>query len=424
MTDEGADAPGGTGGERVAASDFRFDYRPPTIRFGRGSVADLGDELAELDADRALVVTGQTVGTTPAVMDPIRAGLGDRLAGVFAETTPEKRLATALAARDRLREADADALVAVGGGSSLDVATVAALLAGDDRAAREVGAEFAERGTLAVPDADLPPVVAVPTTLAGAELSQVAGITADPAEGVVDSATGGGVSDPRLMPAATVYDPELVATTPAGVLAASAMNGFDKGVETCYARNRTPVTDATASRGLGLLAPALREMGSALERDPESTGALNPETLTPVLEGIVLVQYGVSQPEGVTLSLIHAFGHAVTRTSPVQQGAAHGILAPHALRYLFAQCDGRRELLAEAFGVADAEDPAEAVVREVASVRDALGLPTRLRDVDGPDPEEFPDVAQAVLDDSFMANAPAGLDATSEGIEGVLRDAY
>jgi alcohol dehydrogenase len=165
-------------------------------------------------------------------------------------------------------------------------------------------------------------------------------------------------------------------------------------------------------------------MGSALERDSQSTGALDPETLTPVLEGIVLVQYGVSRPEGVTLSLIHAFGHAVTRTSPVQQGAAHGILAPHALRYLFAQCDGRRELLAEAFGVADAEDPAEAVVREVASVRDALGLPTRLRDVDGPDPQEFPDVAQAVLDDSFMTNAPAGLDATHEGIEGVLRDAY
>ena len=400
---------------------FRFDYRPPTIRFGRGSVAGLADELAELAADRALVVTGQTVGTTPAVMDPVRAGLGDRLAGVVAETTPEKRLSTALAARDRLRETDADALVAVGGGSSLDVATVAALLAGDDRDVEAVGAEFAERGTLAVPDADLPPVVAVPTTLAGAELSQVAGITADPADGVVDSATSGGVSDPRLMPAATVYDPELVATTPAGVLSASAMNGFDKGVETCYARNRTPITDATASHGLDVLAPALRELGSKAARE---SGAVDPETLTPVLEGIVLVQYGVSRPEGVSLSLLHAFGHALTRTFPVQQGAAHGIIAPHALRYLFSECDGRRDLLAEAFGVADAEDPAEAVVREVASVRDALGLPTRLRDVDGPDPEAFPQVAQAVLDDSFMTNAPSGLGATREGIEGVLRDAY
>jgi alcohol dehydrogenase len=414
-------------GDRDDDLAFRFDYRPPTIRFGRGCVADLGDELADLGVSRALVVTGRTVGTSPAVMDPIRAGLGDRLAGVFAETTPEKRLSTALAARDRLRESDADALVAVGGGSSLDVATVAALLAGDDRDPDAVGREFTERGTLTVPDADLPPVVAVPTTLAGAELSQVAGITADPAGGVVASATGGGVSDPRLMPSLTVYDPGLVATTPTGVLSASAMNGFDKGVETVYARNRTPITDATASHGLGVLAPALRELGAAMEKESAAASeseSLDPETLTPVLEGIVLVQYGVSRPEGVTLSLIHAFGHALTRTFPVQQGAAHGVIAPHALRYLFAQCDGSRDLLAEGFGVADADDPAEAVVREVESVRDALGLPTRLRDVDGPAPDDLPAVAQAVLDDSFMTNAPTGLDATREGIEGVLRDAY
>jgi alcohol dehydrogenase len=406
-------------GDRDDDPAFRFDYRPPTIRFGRGCVAGLADELADLGASRALVVTGRTVGTSPAVTDPIRAGLGDRLAGVFAETTPEKRLSTALAARDRLRESDADALVAVGGGSSLDVATVAALLAGDDRDPDAVGREFTERGTLTVPDADLPPVVAVPTTLAGAELSQVAGITADPGEGVVESATGGGVSDPRLMPRLTVYDPELVATTPTGVLSASAMNGFDKGVETVYARNRTPITDATASHGLGVLAPALREMGAAADAE-----SVDPDTLTPVLEGIVLVQYGVSRPDGVTLSLIHAFGHALTRTFPVQQGAAHGVIAPHALRYLFAQCDGRRDLLTDAFGVADTDDPTEAVVREVESVRDALGLPTRLRDVDGPAPDDFPAVAQAVLDDPFMTNAPTGLDATREGVESVLRDAY
>jgi alcohol dehydrogenase len=223
------------------------------------------------------------------------------------------------------------------------------------------------------------------------------------------------------MPAVTIYDPGVVATTPAGVLSASAMNGFDKGIETVYARNATPITDATASRGLGVLAPALRDLGATLESGSASP---EPETLTRVLEGIVLVQYGVSRPEGVTLSLLHAFGHALTKTYPVQQGAAHGVIAPHALNYLFAQCDGRRRLLAEAFGVADADDPAEAIVSEVASVRDALGLPTRLRDVDGPDPDDVPQVARAVLADSFMTNAPADLDATREGIEGVLRDAY
>jgi alcohol dehydrogenase len=399
----------------MAGRTTRFEYRPPTVRVGPGSVADLDAELAALGVDSALVVCGRTVGETPAVMAPIRDGLGDSLAGVFAETTPEKRLSTAFDALDAMWRANADCMVAVGGGSSLDVATVAAALAATDRPREAVGAELADRGTFTVGDGTVPPVVAVPTTLAGAELSQVAGVTADPARGLVASAVGGGVSDPRLMPRAAVLDPELVATTPADVLAASAMNGFDKGVETLYAANATPVTDATASRGLSLLAPGLREMG---REGP------TPETLAPVVEGIVLVQYGVSRPDGTTLSLIHAFGHGLTRTYDVQQGAAHGVVAPHALRYLFDRVDGRRDLLAEALGVGDAPDPAAAVVKAVTDVRDALGLPTRLRDVDGPVLDEFPAVAEAVVADSFVANAPPGLDPTVADIEAVLREAY
>jgi hypothetical protein len=97
---------------------------------------------------------------------------------------------------------------------------------------------------------------------------------------------------------------------------------------------------------------------------------------------------------------------------------------PHALDYLFEQVDGRRELLAEGLGVADADDPAAAVVDLVAQIADALDLPTRLRDVDGPDRDEFPEVAQAVLEDSFMANAPTGLDATQAELEAVLEAAW
>jgi alcohol dehydrogenase len=394
---------------------FRFEYDTPVLQFGRGSVADLGDELAAHSLDSALVVAGETVGTTPEVIDPVRAGLGDRLAGVFAETTPEKRLATAFDAADQFAESGADAFVAVGGGSSIDVAKVASELAAGDRSRREVGTAFAERGTVTVPDGDLPPVVAVPTTLAGADISQVAGITASPESGLVDSETSGGVGDRRLMPAAVFHDPELVATTPPSVLAGSAMNGFDKGVETLYAANATPVTDASASRGLGLLAAGLRDLG---ETGPDH------ETLEPVLEGVALVQYGISRPDGSTLSLIHAFGHGLTAGYGVQQGVAHAVVAPHVLDYLFSEVDGRRALLADALGVADAADPAQAVVDEVAAVRDALDLPTRLRDVDGPEPADFPAVAEHVVADSFAANVPDALDVTTDDVEAVLDAAW
>lgn len=99
-------------------------------------------------------------------------------------------------------------------------------------------------------------------------------------------------------------------------------------------------------------------------------------------------------------------------------------LAAHDLDYLFDRVDGRRDMLAEALGVADADDPARAVVAAVVDVRDELGLPARLRDVPGPDREKLPSVAEDVLADRLLANVPAGLDPTVEDIEAVLDAAW
>jgi alcohol dehydrogenase class IV len=397
-------------------TDYRFAYEPGAVRYGEGAAGDLDDELEALGAERALVVAGQTVGTTPEVIDPVREGLGDRLAGVLAETTPDKLVSTALDVVEAMEETGADALVGLGGGSSIDVSKAAAAIAskdseGVDRAA--VGTEMEETGTIAV-EGEAPPVVAVPTTLAGADLSQVAGINADPATCPVEEAVDGGLSDPALMSAAVVGDPELVATTPAGILTASAMNGFDKGVETLYTSAATPFTDATAVRGLDVLTDALPALGERV----------TVETAGRTLEGLLLVQYGISRPDGGTLGLIHAFGHGLTASSDIQQGAAHAVVAPHALRYLFSEVEGRRELLAEGLGVGDAGDPAEAVVEAVAEVRDGLGLPARLRDTQGPEPDQFDDIARAVVDDPLIVNLPEGLELTVEDMLGVLEDAH
>ncbi|MFU1780834.1 iron-containing alcohol dehydrogenase family protein [Haloarcula japonica] len=394
---------------------FRFEYDPATLRYASDAARSLSAELDEQGYDRALVVCGATVGETPAVIDPVREGLSDRLAGVFAETTPAKRLGTAYDGLERFRESDADCLVAVGGGSSLDLAKIISVLAATDDDPTVVGEGFVDSGTIAVPEAGLPPIVAVPTTLAGADLSIVAGVTAAPDTCPVTEPVSGGVGDPKLMPEAVCYDPELIATTPQSILAASAMNGFDKGIETIYAANSTPITDATASRGLGLLTEGLLAFG---------TGDDDPWVYQSLTQGAMLVQYGISRADGTTLSLIHALGHGLTRTYEVQQGAAHAVIAPHALSYLFEQVDGRQSLLADALGVGDASDPDAAVVDRVSEVVATLGLPTHLRDVAGPDREEFPEVADAVLEDAFMANTPLGLEPTREDIVGVLESAW
>jgi alcohol dehydrogenase len=396
-------------------TDFRFDYSPGVIRYGTGSAANLSDELAEQGFERALVVTGEAVGDNPEVMDPVTDGLGDRLAGVFTETTPEKLLSTAVDGMKAVREHDADVLVAVGGGSSIDVAKGISTLSSRSDSFEEAGAEFEETGTLAMGDDSPIPIVSVPTTLAGADISIVAGISAKAEHGWVSEDTGGGLSHPDLMPTGILHDPALFATTPKDILAGSAMNGFNKGLETLYSRHATPVTDATASRGLKLMQEGLLELGN---------GEPTASTLEPICEGLILVQFGIARPGLTTLSLMHAFGHTLRDGFQIQQGTAHAVITPEALSYLFDHVDGRRDLLADALGVADADDKADAVVDAIAEVRDGLDLPSRLRDLPGSDQSILRDIAEATIEDKFMANLPEDLDPTADDIEQLLEGAW
>lgn len=398
---------------------FRFDYRPPIIQCGAACIENLGAELQRASLESALVVCGSTVGTVDDVIGPVTDALGDRCVDVFDETTPAKRLDTAFRVSERLADTGADAIVGLGGGSSLDIAKVASVLAGSDDSRGHIVETFATTGTIPVPgdtaSDNCPPVVTVPTTLAGADISQAAGITAAPNTSTVDTERGGGLAHPALMPHAVFADPTLVETTPRSVLAGSAMNGFDKGIETLYAMNATPMTDGTAMRGLELFTEGLLAYGS---------GDRSHETYEALVRGLVTVQTGISRPDGTTLSFIHAFGHALSRTGDLQQGTAHGIVAPHALDLLFERVDGRRERLARALGVGDSQNPATAVVDRVAEIRDGLELPSQLRDVAGPKRENFDKVAADVLGDPFVYNTPRGFDPDEGDIIDVLEQAW
>ena len=237
------------------ASPFTFEYEPSDIHFGRGRVSELSELLAAYGAERALVVCGKHVGSNEALMEPIECGLGERLVGVFDETTPEKSVRTAFDGLERMRELDADALIGVGGGSSLDVATAMNSLSSTGLTLSEVRTRVAETGSIGAPDGDeLDVLIQIPTTFAGADLSSGGSVTVPMPDG---ETIGAGIGADVLMPEAVLYDSTLFETTPRSVLAASAMNGFDKGIETLYARNATPITDGTAIHGLRLLTEAL-----------------------------------------------------------------------------------------------------------------------------------------------------------------------
>lgn len=393
---------------------FSHDYKPGAIHFGRNCIANVEQVLSDRNLKRALVVCGRNVGSNPEVIEPVRDGLGTRFAGLYDETSPAKTVESVFDGIDLANEVDADVIVAVGSGSSLDVGAGISALAKADRAYDDVYSEVISSNSLTLPDGDerFLPLVKVPTTMAGADLTVAAGVVAATDDGPVEAL----LLDDRLMPMDLFYDPELYETTPDDILAASAINGFDKGVEAIYSKFANPMTDSTAVRGLKYLRSSL----------PDLRNTEDPEVMERAVMGIVLVQQGLSMPEAYKISIVHAFGHALRNQFGIQQGTAHAIIVPHALRLIFEEGGGRPNVLAKGLvtGEEDARDTEEAVIEAVTTIRDSLGLPSHLRDAEGTSEAELGEAAEHVAEDNFLDLGPESFEPSVDDIEATLRDAW
>jgi len=155
------------------------------------------------------------------------------------------------------------------------------------------------------------------------------------------------VADRRLAPEAVFYDPSLFDTTPPSLGSEVVCDErLRQGNRDALRPQRDPCDRRDGGEGVGLLPSndGLRSLG----------GEVSVNTLETVVEGTLLVQYGVPRGYETTLSVIHSFGHGLTRVFDVHQGVAHGSVAPDVLRYISGEVDGRREPLAVALGVGDA----------------------------------------------------------------------
>jgi maleylacetate reductase len=209
-----------------------FAHAQPEVRivFGAGRFERLADEL---DDRRWLIVHG---GSQAAAAGRLRERLGERCAGTFGEVRRHVPAELADRARARFAELDADGLVAVGGGSVIGLAKAIALTA-------------------------QAPIVAVPTTYSGSEMTAIYGLTAGGRKH-----TG---RDEAVRPRHVVYDPELSRDLPRAVAAPSAMNALAHCVDALWAPGATPVTTLLADEG----ARALREGLEAMDRERLLYGA-------------------------------------------------------------------------------------------------------------------------------------------------------
>jgi maleylacetate reductase len=280
-----------------------YDALPGRVLFGAGAVDRLADEVDRLGARRVLLVAGRSRAAHAAER------LGDRVAATWTGIVQHVPVATAEQARALAREAGADAVVCVGGGSAIGLAKAVAL---------ELGI----------------PVVAVPTTYSGSELSTIYGLTEDGRK-----RTG---RDARVLPAVVVYDPALTVSLPPEVTGPSGMNALAHCVEALYGRNANPVASAMAEAGIRALAAGLPV---AVERPDDLDGR------TESLRGAWLAGGALgSAGTGFHHQICHVLGGAFG----LDHGGMNAVVLPHAVRYVTPAVPELMRLVAAGLGADDA----------------------------------------------------------------------
>jgi NAD(P)-dependent dehydrogenase (short-subunit alcohol dehydrogenase family) len=234
-----------------------------TLHYGSGSVTVLPAELARLGVTRALVVTGRSIATGTDLVGRVRSLLGDRCAGVFAESRQHVPRSSVLAAVEAARAEGADGIVSLGGGSPIDTAKAVALcLAEDVRQEADLDplrlrtvAGMVHRPAVAVRAV---PHVSLSTTLSAAEFTGIVGIT-DPGRGCKDL-----YAADSLAPQVAFLDADLTLPTPVWLWGSTGMRAVDHCIETLCSIRPHPFADALCVRALRMLAEALGSSGEVI----------------------------------------------------------------------------------------------------------------------------------------------------------------
>jgi alcohol dehydrogenase class IV len=262
----------------------RFDLAiPADVRFGAGRVSEVPEALLGLGASRVLVITGRTTSRADAVRSALReAGVPSIPFGVATEPSIER----VRAAVELLTEAGCDAVLGYGGGSAIDVAKAAAVLATTGTDPREHLEVIGAGRPIERPGV---PCVAVPTTAGtGSEVTRNSVLS------------GGGVKaslrSPLMLPKVAMVDPDLLVGLPAPSIAASGMDALSQLIEPLLSRRANPFSDALARDGIRRSARSLRR---GYEDGMEDAGVREDLALASLLSGMCLANSGLGAVHGI-----------------------------------------------------------------------------------------------------------------------------
>jgi alcohol dehydrogenase class IV len=296
------------------------------VIFGAGSLQHLGREIEALGARKALVLS------TPeqrASAEMIADLLGTRAAGVFDRAVMHVPMETAREARELARKLGADCAVAIGGGSTTGLGKAIAL------------------------DSGLP-ILAIPTTYAGSEMTSIYGIT----EGGLKK-TG---KDARVLPRTVIYDPELTLSLPVRMSVTSGINALAHAAEGLYAVDRNPIMDLMAKEGIAAMGRAL----PAIKKEATDIAARSDALYGAWLCGTVLGNLG--------MALHHKLCHTLGGSFNLPHAETHTIVLPHALAYNAAAAPQAMQAIAQAL-------QGRSAAQAVFDLAQNNGAPVALRDI-------------------------------------------
>ena len=371
---------------------FRYDSYAQEIIFGVGSLNHLSELVDRLSCQRLMLCANQSM-RIGGYITSVENILGDRLVAVFDQVQPHVQdvqfdKVAALAIENNI-----EAIIGIGGGSPIGMA-------------KAVSAALKKNTNSAFP------VIAIPTTYAGSEMTPVYGVTLtkeDPPRKVTSN-------NPQIVPRIVIYDPNLTLDLPPAMTASTGINALAHCVEALYSITRNPISTAAAAMGAHHIFNSLLRCYT----HPDDLEARTEMLLGSHLAGLSL--------SSVKMGLHHGLCHVLGGTANIPHGIANSIILPHAIRFN-AEVTAT-ELLPIA---AEMEIPVvglkpviaiEAMVQKLFHFIGQMHLPQHLRDAGaGLRESDLPYLAELAFQNQTVHNNPRPITNEMQLAE-LLRDAW
>ncbi len=370
----------------MAAETVTVWNYPTAIHFGAGASLRLPALARQMGLRRPLVVTDRGLAAAAFVKALVARIRGAALFSAVDGNPVGRSVDDGVRA---LRAGGHDGVIALGGGSALDVGKMVALMAGQSAGLWQVGGAAADWS--GIDPATIAPLIAVPTTAGtGSEVGRAAVIT--------DEAAGRKriVFHPRMLPPLVVLDPELTLSLPPDLTAATGLDAFVHAFEAYCAPGFHPMADGIALEAMRLVARALPR---AYEKGDDL--AARGDMLAAAAMGATAFQKG--------LGGVHALAHAIGALYDVHHGRINAVLLPYVMAANRDAIAPRLAAVAPVLGCEDAGEGYDAVLGWVLEIRRRLGIPPALAAL-GVGGERAADIARLAKEDPCDATNPAPLD--------------